>query len=139
MHKTSGKRIGQVLVEMKLVSREELGLYLKQQIEEIIYNLFSWKEGEFVFREGQLPASREGLFELNTMNVIMEGTRRIDEWVEIQKVLPRDNQVLCVSPTHPGQERRSHAVAGGIQGDHADRQQDDPARDSGSHHRWVNS
>jgi len=59
MHKTSGKRIGQVLVEMKLISREELGLYLKQQIEEIIYNLFSWKEGEFVFREGQLPASRE--------------------------------------------------------------------------------
>jgi len=98
MHKTSGKRIGQVLVEMKLVSREELALYLKQQIEEIIYNLFSWKEGEFVFREGQLPASREGLFELNTMNVIMEGTRRIDEWVEIQKVLPRDNQVLCVAP-----------------------------------------
>jgi hypothetical protein len=97
MHKTSGKRIGQVLVEMKLISREELGLYLKQQIEEIIYNLFSWREGEFIFREGQLPATREGLVELNTMNVIMEGTRRIDEWVEIQKVLPRDNQVLCVS------------------------------------------
>ncbi len=98
MHKTSGKRMGQVLVEMKLVSRDELGLYLRQQIEEIIYNLFSWKEGEFIFREGQLPATREGLVELNTMNVIMEGTRRIDEWVEIQKVLPRDNQILCVSP-----------------------------------------
>jgi hypothetical protein len=96
MHKTSGKRIGQVLVEMKLVSREELGLFLKQQIEEVIYNLFGWKEGEFVFREGQLPATREGLVELNTMNIIMEGTRRIDEWVEIQKVLPNDNQVLCV-------------------------------------------
>lgn len=97
MHKTSGKRVGQVLVEMKLISREELGLYLKQQIEEVIYNLFSWKEGEFVFREGQLPTSREGLTELNTMNIIMEGTRRIDEWVEIQKVIPNDNQVLCVT------------------------------------------
>jgi hypothetical protein len=29
----------------------------------------------------------------------MEGTRRIDEWVEIQKVLPNDNQVLRVSNT----------------------------------------
>lgn len=96
MHKTSGKRIGQVLVEMKLLSREELGLFLKQQVEEIIYNLFSWKEGEFVFKEGQLPTTREGLVDLNTMNIIMEGTRRIDEWVEIQKVLPNDHQILRV-------------------------------------------
>ncbi len=97
MHKTSGKRIGQVLVEMKLLSREELGLLLKQQVEEVIYNLFSWKEGEFIFKEGQLPTSREGLVELNTMNIIMEGTRRIDEWVEIQKVLPNDHQILRVA------------------------------------------
>lgn len=96
MHKTSGKRIGQVLVEMKLLSREELGLFLKQQVEEIIYNLFSWKEGEFIFKEGQLPANREGLVDLNTMNIIMEGTRRIDEWVEIQKVLPNDHQIIRV-------------------------------------------
>lgn len=99
MHKTSGKKIGQVLVEMKLLNREELGLLLKQQVEEIIYNLFSWKEGEFIFKEGQLPASREGLVELNTMNIIMEGTRRIDEWVEIQKVLPSDHQILRVAGT----------------------------------------
>ncbi len=99
MHKTSGKKIGQVLVEMKLLSREELSLLLKQQVEEIIYNLFSWKEGEFIFKEGQLPASREGLVDLNTMNIIMEGTRRIDEWVEIQKVMPSDHQVLRVSAT----------------------------------------
>jgi hypothetical protein len=99
MHKTSGKKIGQVLVEMKLLSREELSMLLKQQVEEIIYNLFSWKEGEFIFKEGQLPASREGLVDLNTMNIIMEGTRRIDEWVEIQKVLPSDHQILRVSAT----------------------------------------
>ncbi len=99
MHKTSGKKIGQVLVEMKLLSREELSMLLKQQVEEIIYNLFSWKEGEFIFKEGQLPASREGLVDLNTMNIIMEGTRRIDEWVEIQKVMPSDHQVLRVSAT----------------------------------------
>ncbi|MCC6962755.1 MAG: DUF4388 domain-containing protein [candidate division Zixibacteria bacterium] len=99
MHKTSGKKIGQVLVEMKLLNREELGLLLKQQVEEIIYNLFSWKEGEFIFKEGQLPASREGLVELNTMNIIMEGTRRIDEWVEIQKVMPSDHQILRVAGT----------------------------------------
>lgn len=97
MHKGSGKRIGQVLVEMKLISREELSIYLKQQVEEVIYNLFSWQEGEFIFKEGQLPSNREGLVELNTMNIVMEGTRRVDEWDEIQKVLPSDHQILRVA------------------------------------------
>ena len=60
MHKGSGKRIGQVLVEMKIISREELGLYLKQQVEEIIYNLFSWKEGEFIFKEGHRSRTGRG-------------------------------------------------------------------------------
>jgi len=36
---------------------------------------------------------------LNTMNIIMEGTRRIDEWVEIQKVLPPDDIMLKLSLT----------------------------------------
>jgi hypothetical protein len=30
------------------------------------------------------------------MNVIMEGTRRIDEWIEIQKVLPPDDVLLQI-------------------------------------------
>ena len=38
-----------------------------------------------------MPRKMPFTVELNTMNVIMEGTRRIDEWVEIQKVLPPDD------------------------------------------------
>ena len=86
--RTQGKKLGTVLVELDLFSRDEVIEALKLQIEEIVYTLFGWDEAEFAFAEGETPPEDQIQTELNTMNVIMEGTRRIDEWVEVQKVLP---------------------------------------------------
>lgn len=98
LHRATGKMIGATVVEMGLLKKEELVACLKLQIEEIVYNLFSWKEGDFIFLDDKEPA--EGLIttNLNTMNVIMEGTRKIDEMVEMQKLLPRDDLVLEGNP-----------------------------------------
>ena len=94
LHKQTGRQLGTTLIDMNLFSKEEIAECLKLQIEEIVYNLFSWNEGDFVFHENQEPKNAPFLIELNTMNVVMEGTRRIDEWMEIQKVLPDDDVVL---------------------------------------------
>lgn len=94
LHKQTGRQLGTTLVDMNLFSKEEVGECLKLQIEEIVYNLFSWREGDFIFHENTAPKNAPFLIELSTMNVIMEGTRRIDEWMEIQKVLPPDDVVL---------------------------------------------
>lgn len=96
MHKSTGKKLGMVLVDMELFSKQEISKCLKLQIEEIVYNLFSWHDGEFVFQEGKLPQEKDFFVELNTMNMLMEGTRRIDEWVEIEKGLPKENELLTV-------------------------------------------
>jgi hypothetical protein len=98
LQKFSPKRLGTVLLEMGLLSREELAECLKYQIEEIIYNLFGWTFGEFVFWEGKLPPQEQITTQINTMNMIMEGTRRIDEWNQIQKFLPGEDVVLKVVP-----------------------------------------
>ncbi len=100
LHKQTGRQLGTTLIDMNLFSKEEIGECLKLQIEEIVYNLFSWKEGDFIFHEGATPKNTPFLIELSTMSVIMEGTRRIDEWMEIQKVLPPDDAILriAVSP-----------------------------------------
>jgi hypothetical protein len=94
LHKQTGRQLGTTLVDMNLFEKEEILECLKLQIEEIVYNLFSWQEGEFKFVENVAPKKMPFNIELNTMNVIMEGTRRIDEWVEIQKVLPPDDIML---------------------------------------------
>lgn len=97
LHKQTGRQLGTTLVDMNLFDKEEVIECLKLQIEEIVYNLFSWQEGEFQFVENVAPKKLTFNIELNTMNVIMEGTRRIDEWVEIQKVLPPDDILLKLS------------------------------------------
>lgn len=91
LHKQTGRQLGTTLIDMGLFDKEEIGECLKLQIEEIVYNLFSWQEGEFAFHEGDAPRNAPFLLELSTMNVLMEGTRRVDEWMEIQKVLPTDD------------------------------------------------
>ncbi len=99
LHKQTGRQLGTTLVDLNLFEKEEIVECLKLQIEEIVYNLFSWQEGDFKFAEGVTPKKMPFAIELNTMNIIMEGTRRIDEWVEIQKVLPPDDIMLKLSLT----------------------------------------
>lgn len=97
LHKQTGRQLGTTLIDMGLFDKNEIAECLKLQIEEIVYNLFSWQEGDFAFHEGGTPRNAPFLIELATMNVIMEGTRRIDEWMEIQKVLPPDDVLLKIS------------------------------------------
>ncbi len=91
---TSGKKIGALLVEKNLFTREEVIGCLKMQIEEIVYSLFGWKDGVFEFLQDHHPPADSILSELNPMNIIMEGTRRIDEWEEMKKILPSDDTIL---------------------------------------------
>ena len=97
LHKQTGRQLGTTLIDMNLFDKEEIAECLRLQIEEIVYNLFSWDEGDFLFREGEEPKRAQFLIEMNTMNVVMEGTRRIDEWLEIQKILPPDNVQLKIA------------------------------------------
>ncbi|MEE8577073.1 MAG: DUF4388 domain-containing protein, partial [candidate division Zixibacteria bacterium] len=97
LHKQTGRQLGTTLIDMNLFQKEDITECLRLQIEEIVYNLFSWQNGDFVFHEGSSPANVPFLIELSTMNVIMEGTRRIDEWMEIQKVVPPDDVLLALA------------------------------------------
>jgi len=94
IQKLSGKKLGTVLLEMTKLTKEELLSFLRIQVEEIVYNLFGWNSGEFVFYDGKPPPVGQVTAELNTMNLIMEGSRRIDEWIKIREVLPPEETRL---------------------------------------------
>jgi hypothetical protein len=96
LQRFSNKRLGTLLLEMGLLSREELTECLQYQIEEIIYNLFGWTSGEFFFVEEKRPPADQIATQINTMNMVMEGSRRMDEWSQIQKLMPPDNVVLRI-------------------------------------------
>ncbi len=106
LHKQTGRQLGTTLIDMNLFDKQEITECLKLQIEEIVYNLFAWQDGSFNFHEDAAPKNAPFLLEMPTMSVIMEGTRRIDEWLEIQKVVPPDDVMLALasSPKVPGDE-----------------------------------
>jgi tetratricopeptide (TPR) repeat protein len=68
--------------------------------EETAYRLFNWKEGRFRFEEAAEPPGSESLLTLGlkTENLIMEGTRRIDEWSRIQTRIPSLDAVVSLTP-----------------------------------------
>ncbi len=82
------KMLGKLLVEEGIVSEEEMKKFLKMKIEETIYDMFMWEEGEFEFLEGQTISLEMLEVELEATPIILEAVRRVDEWGRIRQVIP---------------------------------------------------
>jgi hypothetical protein len=84
---------------MGAISPKELWWGVKNQVLEIIYSLFSWKEGTFSFHEAKDEAAAERIvLQLNTSSVIMEGIRRIDESARIREKIPSAEMIFAKVP-----------------------------------------
>ena len=88
------KPLGLIMVELGYVNREGIIRTVRSQIEETVYRLFAWHEGEFRF-EPDVPPPRESVsIPLSIENVIMEGVRRIDEWARIRDQIPGPDVIV---------------------------------------------
>lgn len=95
----NGKRLGHVLIEMGLLERGAIVDALRAQVEESVYNVFSISEGDFQFTDGETPDKGQILVDLNSLNVMMEGARRFDEFMEIAHALPTGETILRMTPS----------------------------------------
>ena len=73
--------LGKILVEEGLITRRVLARYLYQQLEDILFELFLWNEGEFEYTDTQFDLEWLMLVNVSTVNLIMNAARRIDEVV----------------------------------------------------------
>jgi hypothetical protein len=73
--------LGELLVIIGRLSREDLLHILQVKTEEAIYDLFRWDEGDFRFLENILPAKKFQPLNLPVDMIILEGVRRRDEWL----------------------------------------------------------
>lgn len=83
--KSSGKMLGEVLLFMKYINEDTLKDVVQQQIQEAVLELFFWKEGAFEYRDCTVESNEKSIKEINTMEIIMESVRRMDEWDEIRR------------------------------------------------------
>ncbi len=82
------KRLGEILVERGALSRAHLERYMRLQIEEAVYFLFTWTQGTFNFEADVRPDRQDFLVSINPESLLLEGARRVDEWSLIAKKIP---------------------------------------------------
>jgi hypothetical protein len=91
-----GGSLSQTLLDLNYISRDDMQRTLQHYIEESVYGLFSWPDGEFRFEPGQRPAADDPIVPtpLSVENLIMEGVRRIDEWGRIKDRIPSTDLIV---------------------------------------------
>ncbi|MCP4896986.1 MAG: DUF4388 domain-containing protein [bacterium] len=88
MQDRHGALLGELLVIVGKVAREELIHILQVKTSETIYDLFLKQEGEFRFLENILPSKKFQPLSLPADMLILEGVRRQDEWTRVKDVIP---------------------------------------------------
>lgn len=82
------KLLGQILVDMGHISEEDLEEMLRLKAEETIYDIFTWPQGAFEFLDGELPEKTMVKVKVDVQFIVLEGTRRQDEWNRIRETVP---------------------------------------------------
>jgi len=94
--KEHGKRLGEVLVAMGVITQGDLERYMRVQIEESVYYLFTWTQGTFNFEADVRPGPQDFLVSINPESLLLEGARRVDEWSLIEKKIPSFDLIFVV-------------------------------------------
>src|SRR5690554_5079250 len=82
------RRLGELLVERGVLTAEQLERFIRIQVEEAVFSLFTWSRGSFFFEVDQYPEPTETKLSINPESLLLEGARRVDEWGLIEKKIP---------------------------------------------------
>jgi len=89
----SGILLGKILVMIDVISEEDLQRLMRRKAEEEIYDIFLWTDGDFYFIDDELPQMEMIPLQVDVTGIIMEGTRRVDEWSRIRELVPNQGMI----------------------------------------------
>jgi hypothetical protein len=93
VQRQSGILLGKILVMIDVISEEDLQRLMRRKAEEEIYDVFLWQEGSFHFIEDELPKNEMIPLQVDVTGIVMEGTRRVDEWSRIRQAVDSDDVI----------------------------------------------
>jgi hypothetical protein len=94
IQRTTGAKLGEVLVEQGFLTEDDVLGTLKTRTLDAIYDLFVWTEGDFEFYDDEPPPDDLLLIEVEPTNVVMEGIYRIDEFARYRTLVSSDRSIL---------------------------------------------
>jgi len=90
----SDKELGLLLINAGYVSQEDILANLQQYFTDVVHHLFTWVEGFFRFENDQLPPDDRINVRLDLENLIIEGSRQLREWEQLQDEIPSLDMAL---------------------------------------------
>ncbi len=82
------QRLGFILLKSGFCSAQDLRDGLDIQIRRIVYGLFRWTDGDYVFEQtDHVEYDPESTTPISVERLLMEGARMLDEWPIVEKVV----------------------------------------------------
>ena len=82
------KELGLLLVNAGYVTQQDVLVSLQQYCTGIVRRLFTWAEGLFRFEPDQSPPEDKIGVKISLENLIIEGSRQLREWEQLQEEIP---------------------------------------------------
>lgn len=102
----SDKELGLLLINSNFISQQEILSSLQTYYLSMVNRLFTWSEGLFHFDTELLPPKDKITVRISLENLIIEGTRRMREWEQLQGEIPSLEMALKFSQ-RPGVNLRN--------------------------------
>jgi len=97
-----GRRLGEILVAEGYITRQVLETFVLDQIQDTIFDLMRWDEGRFDFEVLPEVLHEDIGLAVSVENIVMEGSRRLEEWQRVRKKVPSMDMVFKMA-TAPGE------------------------------------
>ena len=98
LQRDMGIPLGRLLVQQGFMQETEVQFFLRKKAEEAIHDLFLWDEGYFKFFSEAPAQERHVPIEMDLTTLMLEGSRRSDEWARIRQVFPSSDTAVQVVP-----------------------------------------
>jgi len=90
----SDKELGLMLINAGYISKADILLSIQQYCMDVTHRMFTWMEGFFRFENDMLPPGNRIYVRLDLENLIIEGSRQLREWEQLQDEIPSLDMAL---------------------------------------------
>jgi two-component system, OmpR family, response regulator len=97
----TGRRTGDLLVEMGLLKETEKLYYVAQQVKAIVYSAFGWEDGEYRLHFADRAAKEAIKIDLHPANLITRGVKKLYKPERLYRLLsPEDRLIPSQQPAY---------------------------------------
>jgi two-component system, OmpR family, response regulator len=90
----TGRKAGEVLVDMGILKGAEMLYYVAQQVKAIAYSLFAWEEGRYRIYFADRAAKEATKVEMNPSHLIARGVKKLYRPERLARLLPDATRLI---------------------------------------------